>query len=225
MEWGWGFNISARKALLFISLGPPPLAVTLRLTGFLWRAGCNTDCWAWISVVDSVNLGWGHRSHISDKFPADASSGGTLLWEPTCYSQVFQLGRGYISGLVDVLMKSPCFPESKTIAGPGGKEGWENNPATGVATQGQMLNSDRSTLRQRPATKEKCGHHQKNKRPQHREAVLNVSFENPLNFSGFNKKLEACPWSFGQVNSTSAWGIQEYAGKDWIAGSLNQLDY
>lgn len=57
------------------------------------------------------------------------------------------------------------------------------------------LNSDRSTLLQRegPGTKGKGGHHQKNKRPPHSGAVLNISFENPRKFSGFNKKVKACP--------------------------------
>lgn len=66
--------------------------------------------------------------------------------------------------------------------------------ATGVGMQGQKFNSNRYTLWQSGhELEEKAGHHQKYKRSQCSEAVLNISFEDPLNFARFNKKVKTCP--------------------------------
>lgn len=45
----------------------------------------------WLSltlrVSDSVSLGWGQRTYMSNKFPGDNAGLGTTLWEPLLYTQ------------------------------------------------------------------------------------------------------------------------------------------
>lgn len=58
--------------------------------------------------------------------------------------------------------------------------------AVRVIIKGQKLNYSRYTLQQRAMNYRERLATQKNKRPRCSEVVLNISFEDPLNFAKFN---------------------------------------
>lgn len=64
-----------------------------------------------------------------------------------------------------------------------------------AATQGRKLNEHRPKLEvEGLSTQEKAGTTRK----------MNIPFEELLDFARFNKKANACPWPFRQMNSALA---------------------